>query len=154
MMSDKWGIASLCGPIVAVMLICCVSEGIGELQYYGTSRYPGTIGTRPKRRVAQITTARNTGMETAVLRRLFEQIAAEDGRLQGSHRTKTIWATRRKVWRKLAGGRSIAQERASNRRYAKAFITEDDEEMDVAMNRSRYAIGDQEFIEMKELGLL
>ncbi len=34
-------IASLCGPIVAVMLICFVPEGRVELEYYGTSRYPG-----------------------------------------------------------------------------------------------------------------
>ena len=53
-------------------------------------------------------------------------------------------------WRKLAGGRGIAQERAGYRRYVKAFISEDDEEMDVAMNRSRYAIGDQEFVETVE----
>ncbi len=57
-------------------------------------------------------------------------------------------------WRKLAGGRGIVQQRASYSRYVKAFISEDDEEMDAAMNRSRYAIGDEDFVRTVEAEML
>jgi len=61
------------------------------------------------------------------------------------HRLEQEWVDYR--WRRLVGSRSPAGERKRYRRYVESFVAEDDEVCGTAMQRSRYAIGDERFVE-------